>query len=585
MNIELSIIEQQVNNICERLGDKLDTDAEKRKSKGFLYLVLKNILDIDSEDEILDCIYDSGNDYAIDGLYVSDIVNDSFNIKIIQSKYTRILKQNGTHYNGESCFPRNDVIKMVKSLYLLLDPNKDLSTITPKLKTKIAEIKEYIQEGIFPTVQVFLTNNGIGWDNEAQDLIDSEEFPDWIEFIHFNHQAIINMSRTRENINDSLNVSGKVIVEDFNYARVMIAKVKVEEFFYLFQKHGNKLLEKNVRKYLGLKNNRVNEAIKESLLKESNSNFFFLNNGITMIVSDFSYNAMQERDFKVNLSDIHIINGGQTCKTIETTLKENKDFDFSNAFVLLRIYKLSQEQEHMINEITYATNSQTAINLRDLKANDDIQKSLMEDVAYLVVNENNEPEYVYKPKQDHIISRNSITSTVAAEAICSIWLQQPHIVKFRKNKLFEDNLYNKIFSNELNGAQLVLAVLIWRYVETTRKSLINTLFEKYPFIGYSSNIVAMIIGVLLLNGIGIKKNNIGHHNFNELKEKFDNLKEYYYEQSMEIVKQALESEDLRINLQDDSLQRISGAFRSVYLTNAVLKILNKEAYIINYVQQ
>ena len=48
-----------------------------------------------------------------------------------------------------------------------------------------------------------------------------------------------------------------------------------------------------------------------------------------MVVSDFSYNAMQDRDFTVKLNDIHIINGGQTCKTIEETIGTNNDFDFT----------------------------------------------------------------------------------------------------------------------------------------------------------------------------------------------------------------------------------------------------------------
>lgn len=573
MNIELSLIDQQVQGIAEKLNIQLDANTNKQASKAFLFLVLKNLIDSDEEEDILDCIYDDGNDYSIDGLYVSDVVNDSFTIKVIQTKYTRILKKNGSYYDGRGVFPRTDVIKMINTLPLILDPNKQPVNMPIRLKTKIAEIKELLQSGIIPTVEVYLAHNGLTWDDEAQSLIDNSNFPDWINFSHFNHQSIINLSRTRENINDTLNITGKAIVEDFDYARVMIAKVKVEEFFNLFQKHGDKLLEKNVRKYLGAKSNRVNEAIKNSLLKDSNSDFFFLNNGITMIVSSFTHNAMQDQDFTVRLNDIHIINGGQTCKTIEETIKDNPSFDFSKAFVLIRIYMLSKEQEKMINEITYATNSQTAINLRDLKANDDIQKSLIEDVSNLLKDDKDNSVYTYKPKRDNVVSRNNITIAVAAEAIFSIWNEKPHVVKFRKNRLFEDNYYNDIFTDKLNGAQLVLAVLIWRYVETKRKTSIDELYEDYPFIGYASNLVSMIVGILILQDKNISKNKISYINFQELKEHFEVHKDNYYISALNILKEELESERIEISLADDSLQRIAGLFRGGYLTQHIIRRL------------
>ena len=574
MNIELALVDQQVQGLVQKLNTKLDNNPDKQISKAFLVLNIKTLFDIEDDEEALDFIYDSGNDYSIDSIFISDVINDSFTIKIIQTKYTRFFKQNGEYYDGQNNFPRNATEQMISSLPLVLDPNKDLLNMPIKLKSKIAEIKELLQSGIIPNVEVYFCHNGLKWDNEAENLIKSKNFPDWINFFHFNHKNIINLSRARENISDTIHITGKVIVEDFDYARVMIGKVKVEEFATLFQKHGDKLLEKNVRKYLGSKSNRVNEAIKLSLLKEDNSNFFFLNNGITMVVSDFSYNAMQDRDFTVKLNDIHIINGGQTCKTIEETIGTNNDFDFTKAFVLVRIYKLNPEHIKLINEITYATNSQTAINLRDLKSNDDIQKSLIQSVSELEKDAQGDSTYTYKPKRDEIISRSAISIAVAAEAILSIWGQEPHVVKFRKSRLFDDNYYNRIFTQELNGAKLVLAVLIWRYVETRRKTAIEEMYEEYPFVGYASNTISMIIGILLLkqNSTSIEK--ISHTNFKDLKSYLDENIEKLYKEALEIVKKELEGENINIKLNIDSLQRIAGAFRGGYLTQQIINKLN-----------
>jgi len=236
---------------------------------------------------------------------------------------------------------------------------------------------------------------------------------------------------------------------------------------------------------------------------------------------------------------------------------------------------LSKEQEKLINEITYATNSQTSINLRDLKANDEIQRSLIEDVENLVIDEQGNSEYIYKPKRDNVTSRNSITIAVAAEAIFSIWNKKPHVVKFRKNRLFEDNYYNEIFTDKLNGAQLVLSVLIWRYVETKRKTSIDELYESYPFIGYASNLVSMIIGILILQDNNISKYKISYINFKDLRESFENNKDDYYRKALDILKNELESERVNIDLTTDSLQRIAGLFRGGYLTENVIRRLNR----------
>jgi hypothetical protein len=180
--------------------------------------------------------------------------------------------------------------------------------------------------------------------------------------------------RNRENINDKIQFSGKAIVDNFEHKRTLIGKVNVNEFYDLFQKHGDKLLEKNIRNFLGTKSNKVNEAIKKTLINtKDNSDFFFLNNGVTIVVSKFTHNELQEKNYKVNLTDMHIINGGQTCKAIEETIKENPELDTSRAFVLVRIYELSENTEELINKITYATNSQTVVNLRDLKSQDSRQ--------------------------------------------------------------------------------------------------------------------------------------------------------------------------------------------------------------------
>ena len=73
-------------------------------------------------------------------------------------------------------------------------------------------------------------------------------------------------------------MKGKAVIEDFNFRRVLVGKVAVTEIAELFNRHNDLLLEKNIRRYLGLHSNRVNAAIHETLVNEhKRDNFYFFN--------------------------------------------------------------------------------------------------------------------------------------------------------------------------------------------------------------------------------------------------------------------------------------------------------------------
>ena len=177
-----------------------------------------------------------------------------------------------------------------------------------------------------------------------------------------------------------------------------------------------------------------------------------------MICEKFSYNGLQDRNWNVKIDKLQIINGGQTCKTIYQTLKNHSDIDFSQVYILVRLYEVNDDEE-MVQDITYATNSQNPVDFRDLKSNDEIQKLLEISAKDL--------GYIYKRKRDNLGNTNVIPSTVAAEAVLAVWRKKPHLAKYKRNEFF-DKYYDEIFYN-LNAAQMIIAVIIFRYCDTCRK--------------------------------------------------------------------------------------------------------------------
>lgn len=562
MSINLSLVDQQVQAIAERNVD-LDEDINKRISKAFTLLCIKNNLDIEDEEEAKGYIFDGSGDFGLDGLYVSDVQNGEFRVKIFQTKYKRLQKSDGTYYDGKAYFPANSVQKMISVVKSISITNATIPARKDVLD-KIEEIHSIVRDGCMPSIEVVFCINGLGLNDECKAYWDNDfNNMDTISHTIITHEDIVKKTISSKDINDSIQFSGKVLqYDDFEYKRVFIGKVNVIRLFELFEKYGDKLLEKNVRKFLGGKN-VVNKQIRDTILdEEENKNFFFLNNGITIVAKKITANLLLDNPI-IKMDSINIINGGQTCKTIQETLSKN-DVDVSKCYVLVRVYELDDDDKsYLLDKITLATNSQSVVNLKDLKSNDEIQKALEQSIRLL--------GFEYKPKRGHSNSSQSISIGVAAEAIFSTWYDEPHSIKFSKNRLFSI-YYNKIFNDKLNGAQLILAVLVWRYVENTRKSD-ESLRDEYYFINYASNLMCMVIGRLIQNKYGIVWTDIAHNNFKEIIQKFDQDKELLYKEALKIIDKGLKN--LSPNGNINNLSVIARHFRNAELTDETIKIVNE----------
>ena len=551
MDINKHIIDQRIQKIIlenpvwfediDRHNKNHDEAKRKKLSKAFVCLAVSTYLSTEiTEAERL--LTEGGNDAGIDAIFIGDFNNYEFPVTIFQGKYVFDLDK-------DSNFPANSVQRVVSSIGAIFDPTKPV-LMNNDLKPKVEEIRSLIFDGYVPIVKVIFTNNGLKWSQEGDNHILNANYPeDQVQFDHFNHADIVNSLKSPKEINTTLKLSGKSFQEDFNWKRVLIGKVNVTEILTLFETYGDTILERNIRRYLGLNKNRVNEAIKTTLLGNKKDNFYFYNNGVTMVCSKFSHNALQTTDWSIKVDDLQIINGGQSCKTIQHTLKENPYVDFSQVFILVRLYELSGDGiDELINDVTIATNSQNPVDLRDLRANDIIQINLESDIKEL--------GFTYKRKKDGITSGDIIPSSVAAEAIYSIWRKKPHQAKFKRNELF-GKFYHEVFDN-INGAQLVLAVLIYRFCDNQRRR--NSLIDKFPHIPYSNYFMAMLISQIILKDLNIVFDKLSHKEFTQVKDYFEQNKDALFDRANNILITAL-GKLYADGYENIELRRLSATFR------------------------
>jgi hypothetical protein len=216
--------------------------------------------------------------------------------------------------------------------------------------------------------------------------------------------------------------------------------------------------------------------------------------------------------------------------------------------VLLRLYELASEEDALINNITFATNSQNPVDLTDLRSNDPIQEKLaigLKDLGF---------EYRRKRDEQSVSAPDVITSTVAGEAVMAAWKRRPHAAKFRRSKLFSE-LYDEVFSSDLQAAHVILSVLAFRLVENERKRPKQKLAK---FVPYGSHFIAMVVLDLLLEKAGVRREEVSHVNLPVLRAQLEKDKTKLYKQAVTRVSKALRQLGVK---KDTPLPRVAAQFR------------------------
>lgn len=547
MNVNAAIIDQRLTAVMDTIRDRASTelgikDEDRLKSLAFVHLTVKTILDL-TDEEAFDCLTEGGGDFGVDAVHVSNEIDNEFTVTLFQGKYRRDLE-------GTSAFPENGVKQLIHAIHYLFDPSARLGNVNRHLLVKVEEARSLIRDGYIPQVRVIASNNGLKWNQSAEEEITRATLGSQVTFEHCNHDRLLLILQASKPVNDTLQFSGKAIVEDFNFSRVFLGRIAVSEIAGLIERHGERLLERNIRRYLGLQGNRVNENISATLQSEESSNFYFYNNGITLTCDNFSYNALQKEDYQVRIENLQIINGGQTCMTIFKTAQISRQaslFAHEQAYVLVRLYQLATDNADLVQQITFATNSQNPVDLKDLRANDDMQRRLEMDIEQL--------GYAYRRKRSESSLRSSdITTGTAAEAILAVWRQKPHQAKFFTREHF-GKLYHEIFTDELNGVQVITAVLLYRIAENYRRRPP----ENAPaFIPYASCFIAMQMGKQLLHELQCDLSALTHRNFAATKAIIELKGDIFFNNAVKNIADALAA---LYGERELSAQQLSATFR------------------------
>ncbi len=135
----------------------------------------------------------------------------------------------------------------------------------------------------------------------------------------------------------------------------------------LYDRFGARLLEQNVRTFLQARA-QVNKGIRKTILDEPRM-FFAYNNGITATAQNVKTRVTGEGLQIVRLTDLQIVNGGQTTASLFHTQRRDKA-DISEIFVQMKLSVIDSEQSEMvIPRISEYANTQNRVNAADFFSN------------------------------------------------------------------------------------------------------------------------------------------------------------------------------------------------------------------------
>ena len=356
----------------------------------FEYFSIEQILkDYDlSEEELETGIVDEGNDGGIDGIYYflndrliyEDNANDSisrfcrdFTIYIITCKHDDSFKQvpiNNISTTLDEFFDLTIEDDNLKSKYS--DKIIKKRSLLIKILKKIAPYMEHFEIKILYASRGSmneLAENVIAKANYLEDKVEKNFSKCNVKCEFVGASELLSLYRKKKQLISTIKCS-EIITCSNSY----IAICNLKDYYNFIKDEDNKLkryyLDSNVRAYMG--DNRVNKDIFNTLNDKKSPEFWFLNNGITILAEKVSLVGKE-----MHIENVQIVNGLQTTETIFNFYIQNKNqLDLENRNVLLKV--IVSDDMNIRDNIIKSTNNQTGVELYALKATDKIQRDIEE---------------------------------------------------------------------------------------------------------------------------------------------------------------------------------------------------------------
>ena len=137
----------------------------------------------------------------------------------------------------------------------------------------------------------------------------------------------------------------------------------------LYERYGSRLLEQNVRSFLQF-TGKINKGIRKTILEEPEM-FLAFNNGLAVTAGELLLESSERGEPVISeITDLQIVNGGQTTASLYHTLKKDKA-DLARVFVQAKISVINNREHFadIVARISECANTQNKVSISDLSSN------------------------------------------------------------------------------------------------------------------------------------------------------------------------------------------------------------------------
>lgn len=433
---------------------KEENDLKSKDSEIFELFSLSQIMkneDITFEN-IMDSITDGGNDGGIDSIIIlhdGDYIEEDTEYKCKQSS---VLKLMITQCKTENTFKENVIDKLLSTFPILFNLDAIDEDLAKRFNPQIINKRNILTKIWTDTcigggkIEVEINYACLANDFEVVPAFESKQeqlkklckdlfSTDEIQFKCYSSKDLLSLYRTHKRHRSQIvfkDMPLSVSYGDSGFGYIGLVKlIDYKSFLTLDDKINEELFESNIRHFQG--NVDVNNKIRKTLENIFDRDFWWLNNGITIIAENPT-----PRSKILVIENAQIVNGLQTSYSIFNLGNINNDDERS---VLVKVIICNNKD--ITDNIIEATNYQNAVSPGLLRATDDIQKDI--EMYFL------QHGYYYDRRKNYYKNQGKPGNKIfgiqfLAQAIKAIILKDPHSARATPTSLLKtESSYKSIF--------------------------------------------------------------------------------------------------------------------------------------------
>lgn len=424
-------------------------------------------------EELESGIVDGEHDGGIDSVYVfvnGDLVREDTDL----SGYKKSVKIELIVIQSKTAggFSEDPINRLKSALCNLLDLSADyekLSQYNSKVKEAVDIFRTTYRKlaGRFPELQIDMQYAAMSADSNlhknlhiksdevvsaVQEMFDEAT----VRFSFLGARELLALARQQPNQSFELKFS-KAVPGDNGYVVLSFLRD-----YNNFLRNGGEevrqdLFESNVRDYQG--STEVNSEISRTLQEAADVDFWWLNNGVTILASKAT-----QAGGAVAIENPQIVNGLQTSSQIAKYFDDGGCDD--KRMVMVKI--VASEDEAVRDQIIKATNSQNPVPLASLRATDKVQR----DIEHALKMQG----YFYDRRKNYYKNQGRpaakiVSIPLLAQAMMTLVRNEPNNARARPSSLIKDDaVYGSLFSESYPIDSYSVAADLIKRVEVALKA-------------------------------------------------------------------------------------------------------------------